>query len=171
MSIVDPDFRGGIITIEFVALPSTFNIENHLSMREAVNQFMNEKVTLDNVKLISGSIISTPVFSLSSVSTKVMAAAIMVLTIIKELNLSIERTSSWLSKNSSYKDLLQPHSNWFTEDDDHSRVNIAKGTLVIVNLYQLIEQGIMNDVIAKMVEIEDHANDVESSKNMKLKLD
>ncbi len=48
MSIVDPDFRGGIITIEFVALPSTFNIENHLSMREAVNQFMYYYIQVRN---------------------------------------------------------------------------------------------------------------------------
>lgn len=173
MELVDPDFRGGIVTIEFVALPSTFNIDNHLSMRESVNQFMNQKITLKNVRLISQSIVSTPVFSISSVSVKVMAAALMVLTIIKELNLSVERVSSWLSKNSSYKDLLQPHGHWFTDDEYGDRSSISKGTLVIVNLYQLIEQGILNDVIEKVVEIEDYANSVtESVKDgKKMKLD
>ena len=163
----DPMMRSGIVTIEFVAVPSTFKIDNHLSMREAINQFMNEKVTLKNVRLISDSIVSTPVFSISNVSTPVMAAAIMVLTILKELHLDVDRTSSWLQKNASYKDLLLPHNNWFTSDGDDHRVNIAKGTLVIVNLYQLVEQGILDEVIQRVVEIEDFANAVEISKKTK----
>lgn len=147
------------VHIEFVAVPSTFDINNYLSIRENIGMFMNHEITLQSVSLISNSIKDGPVFTLTGSSGKYTASALFIIGIFKELGLQINGFSNFIPTDvKNYESLLK--NTTFTNSDGTPVINM---TIIFINLYKCIEEGILEPVIEAIVRNEEYENEMNST--------
>ena len=145
------------VIIEFLAVPSTFDIEYYLSMRESVGYFENKEINLDNVKFISDAIKSTPFFTLTRAPELTIASCLFCLEIFRELGLTLESISDQHMdskfRGQNYKRLL--HLDYKEGKKQHPFC------IIVVNLYKFVEEGLLEPIITRLVDIEDRKEEVE----------
>jgi len=144
------------VHVEFLAVPSYFELEHYLSIREVTGIFMSHEITLASVQLISSAIKEGPVFTLSSPTGTYAAAAIFTIEIFKQAGLQIKSFSNFMPTDvRSYESILK-HST-FTNRDGKPVIDM---TFNFINLYKCVEEGVLEPVIAAVQAAEEYANDM-----------
>lgn len=160
------ELRDVPVIIEFVAVPNTFDIEYYLSMRESTGMFINEEMNLTHIKFISDTIKSSPWFVLSKAPDLTIASCLFCLEVFREIGLTIESISDQHEdskfRGQDYKRFLHYHY----KDRDNQTNKQMPFSITIVNLYQLVQEGILKPVIEKIVEIEDYVEKIEGTMEM-----
>lgn len=147
------------VHIEFVAIPNYFDIKSYLSMREVTGMFMSHDITLESVTLIAEAVKEGPVFSLSSPTGTYCASALFVIEVFKQVGLTMKAFSNFLPTDvKSYEAILK--NTTFKNADGKPTIDM---TVIFINLYKLVEEGILEPVIEAITKAEDYAGELEST--------
>jgi len=147
------------VHIEFVAIPNYFDIKSYLSMREVTGIFMSHDITLKSVTLIAEAVKEGAVFSLSSPTATYCASALFVIQIFKEVGLTVKAFSNFLPiEVKSYESILK--NTTFKNEDGKPTIDM---TVIFINLYKLVEEGILAPIIEALTKAEDYAVELETT--------
>jgi hypothetical protein len=131
------------VVVEFVAVPSSFDIDLALSMREGAGMFDGKETNLEHVKFVADTIRASPFMVLSKTPETTIQSAFFCLELFRQLGLTID------SNFSDAHDSKFRGRSW----DGYTKFEYAAGhisqrafVMVIVNLYTLVEEGIMTKV-------------------------
>jgi len=136
--------------VEFVAIPPDFDICKHLTLREHVGLFDNNKIQLNKIKIIAESIKHSPVLCLLNNALLDQTAGIYLLSILSELGLVVTTIENPLRKSmENYKSFLKRYSEnknqgYLTHirGQDVTRVNI-----VIINIFPMMSQKVIDEAM------------------------
>jgi hypothetical protein len=171
------------VVVEIVAVPSTFDIELYLSMRESAGMFQGDETVLSHVKFIADTIKASPYFVLTKCPDKTIQSALFCLHIFNEAGLTIDsnyseaydskkrgRSWEWATKMNflkiKSKDVSKARKRWNDNSSKDYGISQEAFVMVIINLYALIESGILEPVIEKVVEAEDRVKHLNETINM-----
>lgn len=141
------------VHIEFVAIPSYFDIHSYLSIREITGQFMNQDITLESVTLIAEAVKEGPVFTLSSPTGTYCASALFFIEILKQVGLTMKAFSNFMpTEVKSYESILK--NSTFKNDDGKVVMDM---TIIFLNLYKLVESNILAPIIEQLVQAEEYS--------------
>jgi len=144
------------VHIEFVAIPSYFDIKSYLSIREVMGQFMNHEITLESVTMIAEAVKEGPVFTLSSPTGKFAASALFVIEIFKNVGLTMKAFSNFLPIDvKTYEPILR--NSTFTNQNKQPVMDM---TIIFINTYKLVEEGVLAPVIEAITEAEEYAGEL-----------
>ena len=147
------------VHIEFVAIPSYFDIKSYLSIREVTGLFMSHDITLKSVLLIAEAVKEGPVFSLSSPNGTYAASALFVVEILKQVGLTMKAFSNFLPVDvKSYESILKN-----TTFKDQNGKPVIDMTIIFVNLYKVVEEGVLTPIIEAITNAEDYAGELEDT--------
>jgi hypothetical protein len=131
------------VVVEFVAVPSAFDIDLALSLRESAGMFDGKETNLEHVKFVADTIRASPFMVLAKTPEATIQSAFFCLEIFRELGLTID------SNYSDAHDSKFRGRSW----NNHTKHRYATGhisqnafVMVIVNVYALVEEGIMTKV-------------------------
>ena len=151
------------VVVEFVAVPSTFDIDLFLSMREGAGMFDGKETNLAHLKFVADTIRASPYFILAKVPETTIQSVFLCMEIFRELGLTVDTNYS-----EAFDSKFRGRS-WKA----HTEYNYQKGhigqsafVIIIVNLYNLVEQNILQPVIEKVVDAEDRM--IQLEKDMKM---
>ena len=152
------------VVVEFFAVPSTFDIELNLSMRESAGMFDGKETNLDHVKFVANTIKESPYFVLSKVPEVTIQSAFLCLEIFREIGLTVDSNYS-----EAYDSKFRGRT-WEREAKlfEYESGNIGQSAFVviIVNLYNLVERNELQKVIENVVASEHQAEKLK--KNMEM---
>jgi hypothetical protein len=158
--LTQDDIRDIPVAVDFVAVPSSFDIDLVLSMREGAGMFDGKETNLEHVKFVAETVAASPFTILSKTPDITVQSAFFCLEIFRELGLTID------SNYSEAQDSKFRGRKWEMESKhyEYQRGHIAQSAflIVIVNVYRLIEEGIMDkvsDAIDSMQERVDKMNE------------
>jgi len=141
------------VHIEFVAIPSYFDIHSYLSIREVTGQFMSQDITLESVTLIAEAVKEGPVFTLSSPTGTYCASALFFIEILKQIGLTMKAFSNFLPiQVKSYEPILR--NSTFKNEDGKPVMDM---TIIFINLYKLVETNVLAPIIEQITNAEDYA--------------
>jgi hypothetical protein len=144
------------VHIEFVAIPSYFDIKSYLSMREITGQFMSHSITLESVVMIAEAVKEGPIFTVSSPTGTYASSALFVIEVLKQIGLTIKGFSNFLPTDiKSYTNILK---NTSFERDGKPVIDM---TIIFINLYKLVEEGVLEPVIKDLIKAEDYSNELD----------
>ena len=144
------------VHIEFVAIPSYFDLHSYLSIREVTGQFMNQDITLESVTLIAEAVKEGPVFTLSSPTGSYCASALFFIEILKQVGLTMKAFSNFMpTEVKSYEHILRDTT--FKTDEGKPVMNM---TIIFINLYKLVELNVLAPVIDQVVKAEEYAEEL-----------
>jgi len=147
------------VHIEFVAIPSYFDIKSYLSIREVTGQFMNQEITLESVCLIAEAVKEGPVFTLSSPTGSYAASALFFIEILKQVGLTVKAFSNFMPIDvKTYEPILR--NSTFTNADKKPVMDM---TIIFINTYKLVEDGILGPVIEAITNAEDYAGELDDA--------
>jgi len=147
------------VHIEFVAIPSYFDVDSYLSIREITGQFMSQDITLESVTLIAEAVKEGPVLTLSSPTGTYCASALFFIEILKQIGLTMKAFSNFLpTEIKSYESILKNHT--FKNADGKPVMNM---TIIFINLYKLVETNILSPVIEQLVKAEEYAGEMDDT--------
>jgi hypothetical protein len=150
------------VHMEFVAVPSYFDIHSYLSIREISGQFMNQDVTLESITLMASAIQEGPIFTLSSPTGTYAASAFYVVEILKQIGLTVKAFSNFVATDvKSYEHLLRD-----TTFKNENGKPIIDMTIIFINLYKIVEEGVLEPIIKNIAEAEDYASAMEATKQI-----
>lgn len=134
------------VVVEFVAVPSTFDIELALSMRESAGMFDGNETNLEHVKFVADTIKASPFMVLSKTPEITVQSAFFCLEVFREIGLTIDSNYSDAYDSKFRGRTWEVHSKrWNYKQEKYERGHISQTAflVVIVNIYALVEQGIM----------------------------
>jgi hypothetical protein len=144
------------VHIEFVAIPSYFDIRSYLSIREITGQFMNHDITLECVTLIANAVKEGPIFTLSSPTGTYCASALFFIEILKQVGLTMKAFSNFLpTETKSYEHILKNRE--FKNEDGKPVMNM---TIIFINLYKMIEENVLSPIIEQVVKAEEYSKEL-----------
>lgn len=167
------------VIVEFVSVPSTFDIELYLTMRETAGIFDGKETYLDHVKFISETVKSTPYFVLAKCPEVTVQSAFLCLELFRQIGLTLDSNYSeaWDSKFRGRTWENQTRWDFMDNEDEHDEIiqspmyeagHISQQAyvMVIVNVYKVVEDGHIKKIIEKVVEVEDRVAEAEEAQEM-----
>jgi len=152
------------IIVEFVAVPNSFDIDHYLSMRESTNNFSNAEMNLDNVRFISDTIKSSPFFVLSKAPELTISSCLFCIEIFREIGLTLQSVSDQhensIFRGQDFKRFLHYS---YKNDSQESQVPFC---IIVINTYQLVEEGVLEPIVEKIVEVEEYTKKIEATMEM-----
>lgn len=132
------------VVVEIVAVPSSFDIELYLTMRESAGMFDGHETALNHVKFIAESIKGSPYFVLSQCPDKTIQSALFVLYIFNKAGLTIDSNYNHANDSKFRGRELDFATKWeFFSDKGTSQHAFV---VIVVNLYALIELGVVDQI-------------------------
>lgn len=151
------------LMVEAVAIPPDFQIENHLKMREAAGIFENEHINLKQLALISEGVKSSAIFASLNNPLIEPHTCMYFLHIMEELKLVVTSVDNPVKRN-------RQEYNKFLEQWSQQQVNFVRGqdvyrmNFIVINLYKLYQQKVMDEVVEAVNQIIQHGEDVKKMK-------
>ena len=162
------------VAVEFVAVPSTFDIELYLSFRETAGMFEGKETYLEHVKFIAETVKSTPYFVLAKCPEITIQSAFLCLELFRQIGLTLDSNYSeaWQSKLRGRT--WEPQTTWDFIDGrqdeepvyEPGHISQEAFVMVIVNIYKVVEDGHIKNIIEKVVEVEDRVAEAEEAQEM-----
>lgn len=151
------------VVVEFVAVPSTFDIELALSMRESAGMFDGKETNLEHVKFIAETIKASPYMVLAKTPEVTVQSAFFCLEIFRELGLRLD---------TNYSDA---HDSKFRgrKWDGHAKYQYSAGHIaqraflvVIVNLYKFVEEGLITKIADELESVQERIDKLAENMQM-----
>ncbi len=137
------------VVVEFVAVPSTFDLDLYLSMREGAGMFEGKETNLEHLRFVADTIKSSPWFVLSKTPEVTVQSAFLCLEIFREIGLTLDSNYSDSIDSKFRGRSWENHAkHWQYQQGNISQ---AAFVMVIVNVYKLVEENIIQPVIEKIV--------------------
>jgi len=151
------------LLVEVVAVPETFQIENHLKMREAAGIFENEKISLKQLAIIAEGVKASPIFSLLNNPLIEPQTCMYFLNIMAELNLVIRSVDNPIKRNrEEYAVFLK---NWRDQRFNYVRgQDVKRMNFIVINLVPMYQQHVMDEAIDAVNSISKFSEDVKKMK-------
>jgi len=151
------------LMVEVVAVPESFQIENHLKMREAAGIFENEKIDLKQLGLISEGVKASPIFSILNNPQLEPQTCMYFLKIMEELNLIIKSVDNPIKRNREEYDVFL--KNWSDQKYNYVRgQDVMKMNFIVINLVPLYQQHVMDEAVEAVNAVLKHTADVRHMK-------
>ena len=150
------------VMAEFVAVPPDFDCVSHLSMREQVGIFKVKDVKLDQVKIISEAVASSPVFSTLNNALLNPKSCFFFLQLMGELNLVIKGIDNPLRR--SREQYIEFAQRW--ENDHRTYVRgqeVQRISFLIVNIVPLLNQSIIDEAWEAIIEMQKYQQEVDTN--------
>ncbi len=145
---------GKLTIVEFVAVPLTLDIDHYLSMRESTGF----KIAFDRsqLKIICEAVKNSTVFSMVNSRSRAIIDALAFLQILKDLKLIIKvATNPLTGRDGSYSQVAE--SFLMEGNEEYSEKPIS---IVIVNLLMLHQEGLMDEALKSVVEVDEYFTDI-----------
>jgi hypothetical protein len=150
--------------VEFVAVPPDFDIDIHLTLRENVGLFDNDKVRLGIIEKIVEGIKHSPVVNMMNNALLDPITGVYLLSILDELGLIVRSIPNPIRQSQEdYKDFVRRHTKrmkegylTFVRGQEVQRIN-----LIIINVYQLINQHVVDETIKIANQIQKEQVDIQ----------
>ena len=170
--LTQEEIRNIPVVVEVVSVPPIFDVELYLTMRETAGIFEGKETYLEHVKFVSQTIANSPWFILSKCPDITVQSAFLCLELFRQLGLTIDTNYSeaWDSKERG--------RTWEMESE---RASFAKGeklvypsghisqrafVMVVVNLFCIVNEQVMQKVVQKIVEVEDRYEQAQKAQEM-----
>lgn len=169
MNIDDPEdhrelntFVKNYVMAEFVAVPPDFDCVSHLTMREQVGMFSIKHVNMDQVKVISGAVASSPVFSTMNNATLDPYSCFFYLQLLGELNLVLKKIDNPLRRSQEeYKKFAE---RWRNNRRTYVRgQDIERISFLIVNIVPLMGQNIIDEAWGALDELKKYQDEINNN--------
>ena len=149
------------VIVEFVAIPPDLDIHNFMSVPESVGRFRDPRVKKEHIFLIAESIKNSPVFTLVNALESVLVSCISFLNILQEIGITVKTVSNIKRSNMNYREFLE--SEHFSNDvDDQDRI-VPGVVVVVVNLFPLISDNLMEDALESIIKLEEFQEEIKQS--------
>jgi hypothetical protein len=154
------------VVVELVAVPSSFDMDLFLSMREGAGMFKGSETNLEHVKFIAETIKASPWFILSKAPELTIQSAFFCLEVFRQLELTVDSNYSeaWDSKFRG-RTWERESDHWNFQQAD-GRLSQVAFVMVIINLYRLVEDGILRPVLQKVAEVEERVENALETQKM-----
>ena len=152
------------VAVDFVAVPSTFDIDLVLSMREGAGMFDGIETNLEHVKFVAETIKESPYMILSKTPDITVQSAFFCLEIFRELGLTLDSNLSNASDSKFRGRTWEHHAKHYKYQQGH--IAQMAFLIVIVNVYKLVEEGIISKIADKIQSVQDRVNKL--NENMKM---
>ena len=141
------------VVVDFVAVPGDFDIDLALSMRESAGMFDGVETNLEHVKFVAETIKASPYMILAKTPDITVQSAFFCLEIFRELGLTVDTNFSE-AHDSKFRG-----RSWKAQAKDwqYEKGHIAQSAflIVIVNVYRLVEEGIISKITDEIQAVED----------------
>ena len=161
------------VVVEFVSVPSTFDVELYLSFREIAGIFEGKETYLDHVKFVAETIKTSPWFVLAKCPEITVQSAFLCLELFRQIGLTVDTNYSEARDSKMRGRHWKLESEQFEYKSDHQKPLYEKGhisqrafVMVIVNVYKMVEEGHVKRMIEKVVEVEDRIAQAEEAQAM-----
>ena len=155
------------VVVEFVAVPSTFDIDLYLTFREHAGIFDGKETYLEHVKFVAETVKSSPYFVLAKCPDITIQSAFMCLELFRQIGLTLESNYSEASDSKLRGRTWENQTKYyqFAKDAPYEKGHISQCAfvMVIVNAYKLVEEGHIKKIIEKVVEVEDRIVEAEEA--------
>jgi len=152
------------VVVEFVAVPSTFDVEFCLSMREGAGMFDGKETNLEHVKFMAETIKTSPYTVLSKTPEVTVQSAFFCLELFRELGLTIDSNYSDAHDSKLRGRSWESHAKHWQYGAGH--ISQRAFLMVIVNLFCLVEEGIIKRVSDAIESIDERHMTVEKAMAM-----
>lgn len=152
------------VAVDFVAVPSTFDIDLVLSMREGAGMFDGTETNLQHVKFVAETIKESPYMVLSKTPEVTVQSAFFCLEIFRELGLTLDSNLSDASDSKFRGRTWEQHAKHYNYQQGH--ISQMAFLIVIVNVYKLVEEGIISKIADKIQSVQDRVDKLKE--NMKM---
>jgi hypothetical protein len=169
MNLDDPDDHRELNTTvknyvmaEFVAVPSDFDCQSHLSMREQVGIFNIKDVNLRHVQTISDAVANSPVFSTLNNALLDPTSCFFFLQLLDELNLILKKIDNPLRRGQDqYKEFAK---RWRKDHLTYVRgQDVQKISFLIVNIFPLMSQNIIGEALDASNELRKYQDEINNT--------
>jgi len=144
-------YNGMLTMVEFVAVPTTLDIEHYLTMRETTG--FKDAVNKKQLIIICEAVKNSTIFAMVNNRRISIETIFAFLQILKELNLIIKvGTNPLAGKEEMYMRVAEAYSN---RDADGK-----PATVVFINLLMLHQEGLMDKALKSVVEIDEYYEDI-----------
>ena len=152
------------VVVEFVAVPSTFDVELYLSMRESAGMFDGKETNLEHVKFVADTIKESPYFILAKVPEITIQSAFLCLEIFREIGLTVDSNYSEAHDSKFRGRTWERESKHFKYEQGH--IGQSAYVVIIVNLYNLVERNELQKVIENVVASEERTQKLKDNMEM-----
>lgn len=147
------------VMAEFVAVPPSFNIESHLSMREQVGIFSIKDINLKQVKIISDAVTHSSVFSSMNNAILHPKSCMFFLQLLNELNLVLNKVDNPLRR--SREEYIKFAEHWEDNRQNYIRgQHVDRISFVIVNVVHFLNQSIIDEAWKAIQELEIYQKEI-----------
>lgn len=155
-------FVKNYVMAEFVAVPSDFNCQSHLSMREQVGMFSMKRVNIDQVKVISDAVANSPVFSTMNNATLDPYSCFFYLQLLKELNLVLTKIDNPLRRSQEeYKKFAE---RWRNNRQTYVRgQDVERISFLIINIFPMMGQNIIGEALDAANELRKYQDEINNN--------
>jgi len=144
-------YKGMLTMVEFVAVPLTLDIEHYLTMRETTG--FKDAVDKKQLKIICEAVKNSTIFAMVNNMRISVETIFAFLQILKELNLIIKvGTNPLAGREDLYMKVAEAYSN---RDADGKPT-----TVVFINLLMLHQEGLMDEALKSVVEVDEYFTDI-----------
>jgi len=164
------DIRELPVVVEFVSVPSTFDVELYLTMRETIGIFQGKETYLEHVKFIAETVRASPWFVLAKCPDITIQSAFMCLELFRQIGLTLDTNDSNAMQSKLLgRDWRRESEHWqYSRNEggvlyEQGHISQLAYVMVIVNVYKIVEDGFMKGIIEKVVEVEDRVVQAEEA--------
>jgi hypothetical protein len=151
------------VMAEFVAIPPTFNLRNHLTMREHIGMFEVKNMNIKQAEIFVDSIKSSAVFSSMNNAIINPSICFFVLQLFQDLGLVLNSIDNPMRRNQSneiYK--------WWSNHWEQDRTTYVRGqeimriSFLIVNVVHLLNDEVYGEALKVIENIEKLQSEIEN---------
>jgi len=150
-------------TVEIVAVPPDFDIHQYLTMRESAGIFKHKSVDLKNLSIISDSVKCSSIFCIQNNIRINPVTCMFYLKILDELNLIVRSVYNPIREDiERYMRMIDEEDGEYLSIKDQVTKTI---NFTIINVYQMMEDDTMNEVMEIARRLQDSQKMFEESLN------
>lgn len=161
--LTQDEIRNLPVVVEFVAVPSSFDIDLYLSMREGAGMFDGRETNLKHVKFIAETIKASPWFVLSKAPETTIQSAFFCLELFREVGLTLDSNDSTAYDSKFRGRTWKGHAKY---EYHQGHISQAAFVMIVVNVYKLVEDGMIAPIVEKIVEVENRMADGKAAQEM-----
>jgi hypothetical protein len=151
------------VMAEFVAIPPTFNLRNHLTMREHVGMFEVKDMNLKQAEVFTDSIKSSAVFSSMNNALIHPNICFFVLQLFQDLGLVLNSIDNPMRRGQSSETYKDWSTRWEQDRNNYVRgQDVMRMSFLIVNVVHMLNEEVYAEALKVIENIEKLQSDIES---------
>lgn len=151
------------VMAEFVAVPPTFNLKNHLTMREHVGMFEVNDMNLGQAEVFTDSIKSSAVFSTMNNAIINPTICFFVLQLFQDLGLVLNSIDNPMRRGQSDEVYKSWSTKWENERSNYVRgQDVMRISFMIVNVVHMLNEEVYAEALKVIETVEKLQSEIEN---------